>query len=335
MNTGQLFCYLLMAGIAAHISFDSVALKKIYFGLVFGLLLSSLITIVDYLKIYDFPFVNDTEIVSKYGGAEAERAGGFFNRRSAMAANLSLFIPMVTIAALEIKKGLGKIIMLVAAGAAFICLFLTLNRSGILAIILVLMIFTAFNKEYGKIKKIKLGFISSLIALLIGMVLYFYFPEHIEVYKVKLGISDGGSMAGKGSRLAESDGARWFFFVEALKSTLSSPIGHGFAVMYTKRYNYLDPHNIISYIVWATGWCGIAWVIYLFYSLRKILKSNLLKKQFNPYVNGIKYGLMSWLLNNMAHNNMHMGIIWILLGIFISVSRNKPIVADETIKIRV
>lgn len=310
----SLLAYLFLASAVAGSRTDSGLIYGVIVSISLGLLVASVITILDLVGIYDFENVNETDIVSRMGGAEAAQVAGFFSRRSGMAAFYSLYIPVVLITAFERPRASFRSIHFVSAGLAFVCLFLTHNRSGTLGIIISVSLYLLFSKGMKFSRRIRTVILFVVLSITVGILASIYFPEHLGVYSEKLG---GYFSENKGldREVSTSDYSRIYFFQQAMLSIGDSPIGHGFAYMYTERYGFMDTHNIISHIIWSTGIFGIIWLVFSLFVLRRDFFFSIPNDEFSPYVVALKFGLIAWLLNNMTHNNINMGMIWVMIGL--------------------
>ncbi|MDG1662072.1 MAG: O-antigen ligase family protein [Pseudomonadales bacterium] len=315
-----LFIYVMLAASFAGSRIRPVWIYWLVISMAMGMLVASVATIVDHVKIIDLPHVNEVQIVSHLGKVEAEQVSGFFARRSALAAFYSLYIPVVIIAALEMPQKKLRILLLVSAALAFLCLFLTHNRSGILSIGIILLFYLVFQKNISASARAKIFLMLMLLGLTFLGAITIYFPDHLEVYIEKLAgyLGDDKNID---KEVAHSDSSRVYFFVQALRSMSESLIGHGFSTMYTDRYAYTDPHNIFSHIIWASGIFGVAWIIYSSVLFKKNVFFSIAGREYRPYITAIKWGVMSWLLNNMTHNSLNMGMIWISVGLQLGLRR--------------
>jgi len=311
-----LLTYLLVAVATSAVNFSVTELRTIFIFLAIGLGLAGILTVIDYIGIANIPGANESNIATEIGRDRIEQAGGFFSRRSALAAFTALAAPMIFILSVYEKKGTISLLLVLCGLSGMLALFLSHNRSGIFAVIICMLLFLAFTRRFNISNKIKLSIIIFLISLVALIALYTYFPDHISVYTSKL----SRIMPNTSKQISESDYSRVYFFIEALKSILDSPIGHGFAPMYTPKYHFLSPHNAFSYLIWAIGIFAFIIFPFVIIKIRHSLNQGMRNAIYSPYAEAIKYGLLAWLLNNMAHSSIGMGLFWIYLGIAIGIS---------------
>lgn len=312
--------YVLFAASIVRLSIQNKTIVLFALAATTGLFLSSAITIVDYFGVYNFSGVNESYIVSKVTGDEVQQAGGFYSRRSAMAAYYSLLVPFVFVSLYSGKNILLKAYKLSAVGVGFLALFLTHNRSGILAIIIALIVFMLIDKQKSIASKARV-IVSAVIVVAIALTtLLVLLPEHFDVYANKL----GRLMPGESQYISQSDYARVFFFQEAMKGLLTNPMGHGFGLMYTDEYGFLSPHNMFTYVVYASGFFAFFWLyIFMREMFRKMKVSRVLKnidKDAYYVAIGCFVSIVSWLVNNMAHNSFSTGLFWLFMGLLINYS---------------
>jgi len=290
-----------------------------------SIFIASFLTIIDYLKIYNVPYVNEAGITTKIGGERVEQAGGFFPRRSAMAAYYSIIIATLMYYALKTKNIKVKMLLLVSSGISFIALFLTHNRSGILSVIMAMAIYLFMDKTVKMTKKIRIIILSVIVFSILIVIIYFYLPGHIDVYIMKLNryLPGGGFGAAVAitDSVVQSDESRLYFFLSIMESLLTNPLGNGFSLVYTEKYGFKSPHNIISYLIWAMGIMAfilipmLGYYIYRSLSLKKLLNKKNEDSEIVVCIVALQVGMLSWLINNMAHNSLSTGLAWLYLGI--------------------
>jgi len=341
--------YLFAAASVYQMQLTNERVKLLIYTLSISILVASLLTIIDFLKIYNIPYVNETSLATKIAGAEVEQAGGFFPRRSAMAAYYSIIIPTLIYYAMKIENIREKTFMFLSSGVSILALFLTHNRSGILSILLAVSIFLFFDKTIKASKK--MGIVLYMPIVLGGLlyVAFVLFPEHLDVYILKLNrYLPGGIVESAGqvnNEFARSDESRIYFFISVMESLLTNPIGNGFSLVYTERYGFNSPHNIITYIIWSAGLMAFVWLplfarqVYRCFSLKELQKKLDEKQDLIVFSVAFQVGLLSWFLNNMTHNSLNTGLAWLYLGVVLNVintlknaSNNKP-KSDEIIEI--
>lgn len=334
-----LFGYLFAAAAAYRMAISEKRIRLLLFSLCISILVASLLTIVDFLKIYNIPFVNEVDKSSLVGGERVAHAGGFFPRRTAMAAYYSLIIPTLLYYAIKTRSLQIKLMMFMSGGVSSIALFLTHSRSGILSTLIALLAFMVFDRSLNLKRKISVMVYTPIVLGIIIFIAYAYFPEHFEVYVVKLGIYlPGNNGVEANDRFVQADSSRIYFFKTAMASLLSNPIGNGFSLLYTEDYGLKSPHNIITYVIWAAGVVAFIWLPLFVYQITKTfsLKSISSANANDGYilaVSSLQVGLLSWVLNNMAHNSLNTGLAWLFMGIVLNV-KNKLLVDKNSYKMR-
>jgi len=342
----MLFGYLFAAIAVYQMQLTEERIKFLVHTLCISILVASALTIIDYLKIYDIPYVNEVDITTKIGGERVEQAGGFFPRRSAMAAFYSIIIPTLMYYAFKIRNVKEKALMFGASGISFIALLLTHNRSGILGTIFALMLYLYFDKSTKLGRKISIFIYLPIVFGIILYIIYMLSPETLDVYVMKLyrympGVSvDAREQVSQS--VIESDESRIYFFVSVMKSLLSNPIGNGFSLVFTEKYNYKNPHNIITYIIWAAGLMAFIWLpifmrqVYRNFSLKRLRGKIDINQTNVTYVAAFQVGLLSWAINNLAHSSLSTGLAWLYLGVVLNImnklknsSSEIPVVAIE------
>lgn len=310
-RTAATYFYVVVLVAAVSIETRGDELDRIINFLVCGMLVASTIAIVDSLGFYKFSFLKDAATASKVDGQQIEQAGGFFSRRSAMAAVYAVAVPLMAVIGLKKNTLVMRCLYLAASSVSWIALFLTHNRSGVLAIVAVVLWYIVYYSEGSLAKRLGSSLITVVVAGAFFAVVSIYFSEDLFVYVEKLSF-----LVEKDGEASRSDASRIYFFIEAIKSLGSSPLGNGFTLMYTDLYGFKSPHNIITYLIWATGVLSFVWLPLLFVQFKKSLRSNRYKTSSSEfYVLAIKLGVISFMLNNMTHNSFNTGIFWLLLGL--------------------
>ena len=308
-----LLFYLAAAAAVCSISFNETHVGAVVFWAVIGILVSCIITLIDHFGVYNFPGVNERQIATIYIYTEIKQATGFFPNRSALAAFLSLLLPIFFVTAFYQNRVFQPLYFFtVIVGAT--TLLMTHNRSGLIAITLsciyFLLKYLARRVHQRTVLIIAIPFVA---VLLFNLVLY-YFPEQLAVYSRHLYITGGLD-----SGISESDYSRIYFFLESLKSILTAPFGHGFSKMYTQKYGLVSQHNVVTYIIWSTGVLSFIWITLIALKLKQLFHVTPPFNGWDKHLIALKIGFGSWLLNNMAHNSINMGMVWIILGLSIYV----------------
>lgn len=126
-----------------------------------------------------------------------------------------------------------------------------------------------------------------------------------------------------------------------MQSLLSNPIGNGFSKIYTEKYGISSPHNVLTYVIWAAGVAAFIWVpmfgmqIKKYFSLKDFRNKNKENDKYLILSTAFQVGLLSWLLNNMAHNSINTGLAWFCFGVVLNIRRKLSsedgIASDEII----
>lgn len=343
MRLAMLFGYLFVAVSVYETEISEQKIKILIYSMGLGILIASLATIIDFLNIYNIPYVNENQLSTKLGDERIEQAGGFFPRRSAMAAYYALIVPLLLYFGIKSENMREKLLFIGTSGLGLVVLFLTHNRSGILGIILALLLYVLMDKSIKTSRRMAVMIYLPLVIGALAYVASIYFPQHMYVYIVKLAnylpMVAADQAAAGGEQYASSDYSRIYFLVSVLQSLQSNPIGNGFSKIYTELYGYSSPHNIITYIIWAAGVVAFLWFPYFIYQVRNNLS---LKPIRNRYpgddfmvvaITAFQVGLLSWVLNNMAHNSLATGLAWMFLGLVMNMRRKllqtSPVIAAE------
>jgi hypothetical protein len=294
-------------------------LRQIWFFMVLGMGLSGILTIIDYIGIIDIPWNNEIAILSHVDGVSIQQASGFFPRRSAMAAYFSIPIAgAFTLAILHYEQKL-RLFYLVTGSVGLICLFLTHNRSGVLSIVLSLALYIVYTRGLYFFQRFRFVFLGLLAISTIISVMIIYFPDHLAVYARKLSFLSSFNSSG----ISESDYRRLYLLQVAIGSWFESPVGNGFTRLPVGVSRFMDPHSIVTAIVWGTGIFSVLWLpfcAFLLYRLITRLNQGAVHHR-SIYIDATSCGLYAWFINNLVHNSMNTGLAWILLGVAISLSR--------------
>lgn len=316
------FGYICLSASVATMTIDKSYISYFIYFSAAGLFFASLITVMDYFGIYDFQGVNENQISTKIRGVETEQAGGFFARRSAMAAYYSVLIPFVFICSAMMGNKVSKTFCWSAAALGFLALFLTHNRSGILSVLLAIPLFYYLDKSINFTKWFGSMMVLGIFAALAMYIVSLFLPEHMNVYVDKL----GRLLPGEQQYISASDYSRWEFFEHAIQSLATHPAGHGFGRMYSESYHrFMSPHNIITYVIYSVGLFSFIWFFVVFKAVLMRMKicrtARFFDHQLYYFGHGVSAGVFGWLLNNMAHNSFSTGVFWVFIGFLISLSR--------------
>lgn len=320
IDAGYLFGYLLMACTVAGMGMDGPWLRRFWMVMFLALGVSGGLTIIDYLGIVDIPFNNERGLVTAVGAQEVEQAAGFFPRRSAMAAVFSISITAAFVMVLVEEHTIRRLFIAGAGAVGLVCLLLTHNRSGVLSTAIVLALFVAISGRFRLAKRFRIALVAAALGALILVVMYLYFPQHLAVYAEKLAYLNPFSEA----EVKETDYGRILILKTALGSLLDNPLGNGFSRIDVPGLGPINPHNIVTAIIWATGILSLVWVpvtgSFLWSHVRRAIGRRVGRMQ-PIYVDAVVVAIGAWLLNNMTHYSLSTGLAWLLLGMLLVASR--------------
>lgn len=293
-------------------------LPVLWIVVAFGVGLSGSISIIDYIGFYNFPYVNDVVIETDFDHERVTQASGFFPTRSAMAAIFSLSIGGLFVLALMSKGILLRTYFLLAGVSGFVCLMLTHNRSGILGVLIAVTFYLFFSRRMSLVRRVKVLTLAVMATVAFSFFMIEYFPSHVNVYYEKLIY-----MFDDSAKVDESDYGRLLIFKSVIASLLENPLGNGFTNIPVEGIGLINPHNVITSIIWSAGVVGILWLIVYGFVIYRLIKKVIVVSNANAnrnYIDITILGLGAWMLGNMAHNSLSTGLAWIFLGVLISVS---------------
>lgn len=317
---GQLFeltGYVLLAAVISRTNLRASQVGLLWGCIAVGVLLSAGLTIADFAGVVDVPYNNDLLIETKAGGQVVQQATGFFARRSGMAAVFSLGITGSLVLGLAHRSLTARGFFLVAGVAGLLCLFLTHNRSGVLGSGFVVLAYASLSPRFRGASRIGILLASTLVGLGFLAIVYRYYPEHVSIYLVKLGFR------GLAETSWESDYARVDLFQTALKSLTVRPLGNGLTLIELPGGLSLNPHNLITAIIWGAGIFAFVWLpllgvtLYVYFG-RRFGSRRGAQLRANLYGDAVSCALVAWLLNGMAHNTLFTGLAWLLFGVTIA-----------------
>jgi O-antigen ligase len=303
--------------------------KRIYYVFLFfclGGLISSSATIIDFFGVIKIPGVNETQLGTNTELGSILQASGPFARRSSMAIYFTMIITIGILYASIIKNisKISKLIFYFSAITCLVALMLTHNRSGIVsAIIVSIIILFLYSKS--TVKKIKFIFYVSIAFLVILYLIITFLPDVWYAYQALLRIGD---VASTDTLLEESDALRFELFKHSISSILRNPIGHGYSLISDLSEfdnGLIDPHNIITQIIWGAGFVGLLWLFYFTGIFSKLIIPIIFYKnrQINKYkVIFVFIGVLaSFFVIGMMHTVISTGMVWIFFGCFLQLSR--------------
>lgn len=320
-NSSILGAYVLVAVCVYSANFSSKYIVGFILSFTLGLLVTSSLSLLDYYNFVSLSGVNDQILITKVSGFEVEQGSGFFANRSAMAAYLSLLVPICFWMGVTSHSNRHRILYFSSVIFALIMLASSHNRSGLLAIVLSISIGAFFFGGVTSGTGLRRLVLVGILLTAIFSVLALFYPDHFSVLLAKyLFIVPDSS-----GNLDETDNLRFLLLKGSLMELLSNPFGHGLSKVYIpeKMPFPLDAHNVLTHIVWSAGIIGIIWLIVLAPLLARKLKIPRSSVGDDLRVlQAINIGLLSWLINNMFHNSLAIAMLWILFGMTLSLRRN-------------
>jgi len=309
--------YVLLAAAISRTRWRRSQISTIWILMAGGLLVSSSLTIVDYIGMIDVPYNNEATTSTTAAGLKVWQASGFFPRRSGMAAFFGLSITGSLVLALAHESFRARLYFLAAASSGLLCLFLTHNRSGVFAAIFVIAIYTLLSPRFKGSRRINILLGASVAGGLLLTVVILLFPDHLTVYVAKLGF------IGLADETWSSDRYRVDLFVAAIRSITENPLGNGFTKISLSSGLAMNPHNVVTAIIWATGIFSFIWLplfaaaVYLALSGRLENRSD--RAPLRVESDALTFALFAWLVGGMTHNILFTGLAWIMFGLMLSI----------------
>jgi hypothetical protein len=314
----ELTGYVLLAAAVSRMRLDRSQLFVFWACLAGALLLSSVITLVDHAGIVDVPYNNETTAETRMAGQSVKQASGFFLSRSTMAVFFSLGITGSLVLALAHRGRLRARVYFLSAGiAGLLCLFLTHNRSGVLGSAAVVAVYALVSPRFRGIRRIGILMGAGLLGVIFIAIVARYYPEHATVYMAKLGF------VGLAETTVSSDVLRVDLFVEAIRSLATDPLGHGYTKIPLPGGKLLNPHNLVTRVIWAAGLFSFLWIplfgvtLYSYFSRR--FGNPPTGTSASVESDAVSYALLAFIVNGMTHEGSFTGLAWLLLGLMVSV----------------
>jgi hypothetical protein len=303
--------------------------NKIFYLLIFfclGGLISSTATIIDFFGILNIPGVNELEVGTNTELGSILQASGPFARRSSMAIYYTMIITIGILYGTIIKNisNVSRIVFYFSSITCLIALMLTHNRSGIVSAFFVsfLVLFFYYKTMFKKIKFLLFVICTFLLALYFVVT---FLPDVWNAYQALLRIGD---VASTDTFLEDSDALRFELFKHSFISLANNPIGHGYSLISDLSEfddGLIDPHNIVTQVIWGAGIFGVFWLFYFTWSFLNLTipiisnKNRLLNKYKVIFVFvGV---LSSFFIIGMMHTVISTGMVWIFFGCYLQVSK--------------
>lgn len=333
----QLVLYLALAAVIASWEFTEKRLAIVFHVISVAVLLSCGLTIIDFMGWVNVPYCNDVSIFAgrkdRIGGllgSSVEQAGGFFPRRTAMAAFLCLSITSLTILAISLRGVFKRLFYAGAAGTAVIAVFLTHNRSCIISVLFGLVLYVTFTKSLTVQQRVKSLVFGATIAVGVLAVAFIYFPKHVEVYATKLSFLTSADT--RHDAQVKGDSLRMDVFYTILNQLTKNPAGNGFGWVPTEKHGLTNPHNIISSWIWAAGAFAIVWLIpFSWIAYRTLTTQPSASDALLPYADALRCSIAAFFLTCMAHEVLATGLAWIFIGILISIQQRDSVLAQHSL----
>lgn len=315
----HLTIYVFFAAGLSTIKFTSKKLNILFLVIIITLLVSTILTSLDLACVIDVPYFNDfSEGVRTTDNVRIAGASGPFMGRTYMCMYLGPLLPVVVIFGLLSRQKTIQLLGFVAFVSSMLALLISFNRAAPLAAVISIMIFCVLSRNSLRNKgKVLGGFVLGILISLI--IIYVFFPAQLTAikYKVNLTLGIGNYTETHFEKQRNSDLMKITIAKDTIKMIASHPFGYGLTnIEAFSSGRKSGIHTIFIQIIWATGFFGFLWIPFfvacLFYTFRKAHLSNAL------HCESIKYGLWAWFLISLVHVNWATGMVWALLGIFIS-----------------
>jgi hypothetical protein len=320
----HLAIYLLFAAGLSTLRFTLKNLNILFLVIIISLLISSALTSFDFTGIVDIPYFNDfTEGVRTADNINIVGASGPFLGRNYMCAYFGPLLSVIAIFGFLARHKVIQVLAFVSLVSGLTSLFISFNRAAPLAFFVSILLFCVFSANPLRTKA--RVFAGSLLAVFVSLLtIYLCFPNQMTAikYKVNLTLGVGNYREEHFGKQRKADLRRIEIAKETTKNIATHQFGHGLtSIKTTVNGKKICAHNNITQILWATGFFGFLWipffVLCIIQTFRKVNLSHL-----SPY-EGIKYGLLAWFLISLMHVNWATGIMWALLGIYVSRSRKE------------
>jgi hypothetical protein len=316
--------YVLFAGLTLSVNWPVTRIRRLLFSFMLGGLISSALTLIDWSGLVNIPGVNELSIATQTELGSVMQASGPFGRRSAMAAYFALLIPIAILSALYVKS-LSTRVRLFFATTGLCCaisLILTHNRAGLLGGLTAIGAISLYlARSPARLARALLAGAAGVLGF--GWLIATYLPAQFDAYRALLNV---GGVASTDAFLAESDKLRLVFFERTITALASNPIGHGYTMLNgIPGFERIDPHNMLSQIVWAAGLFGLLWIVYfgrlVFRRCKPVFDRESSADPVYQYGIAIGGGLLGWFFCGMAHTIIATGVSWLLFGILLRITR--------------
>lgn len=280
------------------------------FNLIFftalGTSLMLVLSLVDYLGIYNIPLINERSISINIEelNTKFKTLCGPFRSRSELSAFLCVILPPC-IASLFLPKTnlIKRLCILVAVFLIVTAVIVSASRGMYLAVIL--------SFGYIILNAIRVGYTSKLFYILpiiiLGIIsILIKSPDYLLML-----ISRFGDLNITDIAHSESDMIRIYAFQDTFKDVTLRPWGIGFTG-FEKFGRLWDVHSIFTEFFRAAGFIGVAIILNF---IIKVQKFNKMHKK-NPFRFMFLSAFIGFLVYNIGHSYWQVTILWIFMGCY-------------------
>ena len=322
-SLAMLVLYLCLAASISSVQFTEKQLRRVAYAIAIGLLLSSSLTIIDFQGWANVPRCNLKTVSTHVEGLSTKyiiQAAGFFPRRTGMAAVFSLSVTMSVILTLSAKGWISKGIYAAAALSGSFAILLSHNRSGVVAVAFSVGTYFLFSNIITFSTRMKVGVVGSVLAVVFLFLANTYYPDHVDVYKRKFSFLVPGANKTYTKSQSSADSVRKENFKIAIKELGNNPFGQGLGRIPHPDRGLIDPHNVYTALLWAGGIFTLVWTLPFGITFFKTLFAKVpMAPEALPYFDALRFSILGFIFNNMAHNSLGTGLFWIFLATIISV----------------
>jgi hypothetical protein len=331
LNGLSLCAYLALAACAYAACATARSALAVLLCLMIGALVSSSATLLDFAGLVQLSSANVREPGTHTDLGTVAQATGVFARRSAMGAYYVIAITAGLLLGLFgsrlswYVRGLG----LMTAITCCIALLLTHTRAALLSPALVIVFAMLCCKGHFWTRATVLLTLITCLQLIV-LAATVMSPDVWLAYSALLRTGIGTDT---NVYVADSDAARWVFFLHAVTHLPISPLGNGFSLLsdVPGYVDDVDPHNIITLVVWGAGLFGVAWLCWAVSAGPVVVRRFRLSIADDRAESQVILALLgsgcAFLINCMAHQSVLTGVAWIVFGVGLRLCRVHPVPA--------
>lgn len=292
--------------ITANISWEKKSITNMIFIFLIAQTLISFLTIVDYFKLIDLNFLNKSPSANPFFDiANVITATGPFNSRTPFVMYLLLACVSSLFLAMNVDRKL-IILLIFSFLINLICGFMTISRSFIIVLLIVLVIYfslkyknkSKFLNFYSK-EKILFYFLIFIFTITIPLIIFFM----SGVFNVEGMPFRPGDMKRVWANLIVLDDIFNSFYPFQSEDK-----------PWVMDFGRVGFHNIFGFIMHKTGLLGCLCFLFMIFNI-----FNLLTKTHNKDSNFLLvFLILSWLLYGMFHSIINITLLWIIFGFLIS-----------------